>query len=143
MSTIALAANPFAQPGVMYEQTRKDFNLEVRGSDGSFFATNVEHYFQVKSARNSQGIAKRTRLGTPVSHALTGSYVVQKSNGTAFLVEQVYQDWWFGRFLVAVLSHNGSHRTCVVENISSIDSGVIEQLQQFGNEFNLQLSRNT
>lgn len=96
----------------------------------------VNHWFRVKQARDAQGLnrisdAEKLRP----DHRLANAKLTHLPTGKNWTVVSVREDWWLGRFLTVLLENNGSHRTCVVENISCEAPDVVTQLGVFNTEF--------
>lgn len=134
---MANAVQVWSANGVTYERMRIGTKVVMRGTDGSFASSNFDHYLEVKKARRDQGVPSRI-LDNKVDHAYTGKSVIDQTTGAVYEVEKVYQDWWHGRFLAVLLVRNGSHRTCIIENLSSQDENIIRQAAEFQSTFRLQ-----
>ncbi len=99
---------------------------------------NGEHWLKVKKARNAQGLNRLEDTDRiQPNHPLTGRTLRHTVTGRVYKVLAVRQDWWLGRFLVASLESNGSHRQCIVENISSEARDVTRELAVFKDEFEI------
>ncbi len=99
----------------------------------SFF--DIDHWRAVKKARQEQGLNRLDGKLRRMNHPMVGVQLVQKPTNQVYTVESVSEDWWYGRFLTAKLDLNGSHRVCVIENISCVDNGIQAQLDIFQEEF--------
>lgn len=96
----------------------------------------ANHWHRVKKARQEQGLNRLSHEASlRPNHALTNSVLRNKKTGEQWSVVSVREDWLYGRFLVALLERNGSHRTCFVENISSEAVDVLNGLAVFHSEF--------
>lgn len=122
------------QNAVVYSRDVTSFSLVLRGSDGSYAHTDTGHYMLVKKARMEQGLARRPGASAELDHPLVGKVLIDRS-GTTYTVVKVCQDWWYGRFLRALLEHDGSHRTCVIESPTCMDPGIREQADKFARDF--------
>lgn len=97
------------------------------------------HWLRVKAERARQGLARSTLVGQCVEHALVGRWVLDKDTGAHYLVRSVRKGWSKGWYLEAWLvhEHNATHRTVVVENLSSADSKVVDLLHRYAQTFEL------
>lgn len=102
----------------------------------SFF--DYEHWQKVKQARAEQGLNRLSELDRArPDHPLVNKLITKKESGEAWNVVSVKEDWWYGRFLTALLERNGSHTLCMIENISCIDPGILQNLDKFKREFDI------
>lgn len=102
----------------------------------SFF--NADHWLRVKKVRQAAGLNSlpETDRVRP-NHRLAHATLHQVSTGIQWKVQVIREDWWLGRYLTAILEHNGSHRTCVVENFTCEAPDVIRLLGEFNSDFEL------
>lgn len=96
---------------------------------------NMDHWRAVKKARQEQGLNRLDVKLRRTNHPMVGVQLVHKATNLVYTVESVSEDWLYGRFLTARLELQGSHRVCVIENISCSDTGVQAQLDIFQEEF--------
>jgi len=107
----------------------------VQSPSTVFSQFNLDHWMKVKAERSRLGLARDPQRGPQEAHPLLGKSVVDTRTGQRYLVERVSRDWFKGWFLVALMQCNGSHRTCVVSNLSCHDEGVLNQLADFKTHF--------
>lgn len=94
------------------------------------------HWSKVSAARRDQGLALSPARGqTLPGHRLAGASLVERETGHVYRVEKVYQDWYNGWFVTALIERNGSHGTCVVDSISCRDAGMLAALADFERRF--------
>lgn len=98
-----------------------------------------EHWQRVRAERAKLGLSRATEVGQQVGHPLAGRHVVDTSTGARYRVRSVRKDWHKGWFLVAWLERecDESHRTVVVENLSSTDADVLARLHRYAETFEL------
>lgn len=97
------------------------------------------HWHQVKAARARLGINRPTQVGQELSqHPLAKSHLTSKLSGKTYQVERVFKDWLNGWFVAAIVSNSGSHRVCIVENLSSTSPDVLAGVEQHHFEFGVQ-----
>ena len=94
-----------------------------------------DHWLVVRAERSRLGLPQDARRGVDEPHPLTGKIVVDTRTDERYVVERVYRDWFKGWFQTALLNRNGSHRTCVVGNLSCHDEGVLDRLADFKTHF--------
>ncbi len=101
----------------------------------SFSHFDLDHWFKVKAERSRLGINRTAQRTADEPHSLNGREVVDTRTGERYIVERVYRDWFKGWFVAALLQRNGSHRTCVVDNVACHDESVLSQLADFKTHF--------
>jgi hypothetical protein len=125
--------------GVEYEVKFLQGDVEERGKDGSFSAWGLNHYLRVKAARDKEVTIRPEPSARELQHPLVGKTLWSRETGTAYRVEKVKENWWRGKFLMALLANESqSHRQCMVENLSCVDPSIVEQIAQFSNTFTLE-----
>lgn len=135
-STEIINRETVTQNGVTYEHTYFGSHMQVRGSDGSFSEYFNDHYSRVRRTRDELGM-KHVSHSQKIDHLFVGKKIVEKETQKIYEVQSVSKQWWRGWHLVALVCHNGSHGTRVIENISSIDPTIIQSLEEFHQEYDL------
>lgn len=95
------------------------------------------HWHKVRAVRRQLGIVSRSEVGDRVSHPLVGKNVLDRTSGETYQVESVKKDWLQGWFYTALLSVNGSHRVCLIENKSCVNPGIVEEIEKFSQNFSM------
>lgn len=99
--------------------------------DGSFCELNLDHWLQVKRAREQQGLsAPKEDPDHPIFSV--GMTLAQKHTLQLFVIESITLSWLGGYYYTAVIRHGDNYRTMVIlENIDSILSDIKDGERSF------------
>lgn len=96
----------------------------------------ADHWMKVKAARAQLGLSAPRSCELP-EHPLVRCRVVDARTNKVWQVVSVQQQWWRGRFLVAMVERAGSHMQLVVGNISCDEPGIQQQLRLYQEHFHV------
>lgn len=94
-------------------------------ADGESF--DMEHYANVRDARFKAGMNNDISQEIP-GHRWIGKTLYLGLNGTSYVIEKVMIHWHLGRYIALLCRVGDSHRLLWWENISSVNSHVIESI---------------
>ena len=98
-----------------------------------FFKFDQDHWLRVKAERTRLGIipGRKASLASLESHRLLSVQVLDTRTGERYSIDQISREWLQGTYLTATMRSENKSKVLVIENISSENEDVLDQLAEF------------